>query len=303
MARGKGHDVDFGFEPEVVRRNLVTLLVELGAVSHEQIDEIRTQASLRTPIDIAAERKRLLEGGIEPESVDDLVEGWLLENARREALTEDGIEWEVAERIAYVHAVLHGVPALVNGEPAPRCEEWPCRACGASFALAELCTLVAERADPASVIADDLALLAQQLRQTKAVRDRLLSALTLKDREYARLAKRLRVAPAPWGDCISPVRMLEHVEELIVGGERRVRQLMSSAELRNARPGMRGRPKRWALTALAQHLAGGGFSQPEIASILPDDNVVSDSEARADRVHNRLAEPGCRSIGPAEPSE
>lgn len=292
---------DFGFDPQVARKNLMMQLIESGSVSQEQLAEWRAHAADRTPLDVEEKRKHLVDVGTEPDLIDDMTEHWLIENARREALTDEDIEWKVAQSAAYFHALLHGMPAKIDGMPAPRCEQWPCRAGGAAFALLELCQVVADRADTAKLIADDLAFLAQHMRKAKSVRDRLSQALVTKEERRARLGKRLRLAPSPWSDCLTYVRMHEQLEHLLDSGSVQVRHLLSSAELRRAKPGSRGRPKQWTLIALSQHLEKGGFSQREIANMIPDDNPERSDDARIDRVHNRLAEPECRGLVPHEP--
>jgi hypothetical protein len=306
MTRRGGLDIELGFDQKITRSNLVAELIEMAVVSQECIVEWKEQARARArqPIDVVAERARLLGGGIvDEELVEQLTRHWVVENARRETMTDEDVEWEVARRAADGHALLHGVPVLINGVRAPRCARWPCMACGASYALLELCTVMAEQRGPMRDIADGLAYLAQGLRQLKPACTRLESALTIEAKEHADLAARLKLVPAPWDDCIAAVRRVEPLGLLLAQASSRARGGARSTELRHARPGTPGRPRNWALIAVSQHLGHGGYSQPRIARIVPDDAAGTD-EARLERVRHRLADDDdCRSIVPAPPEE
>src|SRR5207249_699677 len=143
-----------------------------------------------------------------------------------------------------------------------------------SFALLELHTLACEETAAARGIADDLAELARQLHHLAPQVSNLQNAIGLEGQRDAELAKRLKIAEPPWNDCIMVLRIVEPLANLIDGLTARVRDRLSSNELRLARPGTRGRPKNWALTALWQHLAKAGFSHREIADLVPDNNSV-----------------------------
>jgi hypothetical protein len=305
MAKGGGSENELGFDQKVTRSNLVTELIELGVVSQGLVAEWKEKerARARNPIDINAERIRLLEEGIaDPILIDELTEDWLIENARREASTDEDIEWQVARQAGNVHAWLHGVPARINGELAAHCEKWPCMACGASYALLELCTVITEQDGVVRRTADDLAHLAQSVCRLKPRRMRAERALVLLAKEHADLAARIKLKPAPWDDGIDALRMIETVAERLNNASLRAREGARSTELRYARPGTPGRAKHWALIAMSQHLGQGGYSQARIAGVIHDDAGGTD-DARLERVRHRLADVDCRSLVPSPPDK
>jgi hypothetical protein len=303
MAQRGGTDIDLGFDPKSARDNLVDELSKHGVLSRQTLEEWRTQARerARVAIDIDAERRRLSESGIVDEAlIEQLAQHWVVENARRENLSEEDVEWEVARQAGDVHALLHGVRVRINGENAPHCEEWPCKACGASYALSELCTVIAELSGTRRSIADRLAHLAQRVRQLKPAAVEVKRDLLLVAKSHADLAAQVKLAPAPWNACIAAVQMIETMAEVLAGASTQAREGAWSAELRHARPGTRGRTKHWTLTAMSQHLGHGGYSQQQIADIVFDDAGGSD-EARLERVRHRLTDADCRSILPEPP--
>jgi len=294
-------NTDLGFEPQTARANLVAFLLDQGVVSQEQFT--KWTDNWRTPIDIDAARKTLEQSAVIPrDQIDALLEVSRAENSRRAAASDEAFAWATAAMMANIHAPFHGIPYQTDSEPPqPRCDVSPCRVSGASFALLELHTLACEETAPARGIADDLAELARQLHHLAPQVANLQNAIDLENQRDAELAKRLRIAEAPWNDCITVLRIVEPLANLIDGLTARVRDRLSSNELRLARPGTRGRPKNWALTALWQHLAKSGFSHREIAELVPDNNLIRGDEARIDRVRKRVAEPDCRSLRPGIP--
>lgn len=296
---------EFGFDLEVARSNLFSELIELGVVSRDIISEWKrdTRALAGTPIDIEAGRQRLIEAGVtDPAMLELTCEQWRSENRRRETLSDEDVEWEIAQRAAERHALLHGVPVLINGEMAPQCTKWPCMASGASYALWEICTVHAEQSFDAKRAVDGLARLAQAVRRLKADAAEVEDLVALQAARHATLASHIKLKPSPWDDPLAAVRMIEPLAELIAAGHERAREAFTSKDTRNARPGTPGRRKLWLLTAVSQHLGDGGYSQPRIASLVPDDAGGSE-EGRVERVRHRLADTDCRSFTPSPPDE
>lgn len=296
---------ELGFDLCAARSNLVEELLELGVVTRHTFNEWRDQAWLRarTPIDMDAERQRLVEvGSIAPELIQQVCEQLLTERAKRDAFTQEDVEWEASRRLVDVHALLHGIPVLINGVAAERCEKWPCLASGASYGLLELCNVVTDRRLPAKLIADDLARLAAGIRKLTPLSRRTSGAIAIEARGHAALAAHVNLAPAPWNDCLALLGMIEPLADMLFHAGERARQGLWSKELRHARPGNRGRAKYRALTAVTQQLGHGGYTQQRIAELIPDDAGGS-KEARIERVRHRLADADCRSICSSAPDD
>jgi hypothetical protein len=303
MMVGGGSKSEFGFDLGVARKNLLLELIELGTVSHERIVEWKRQAwaAASAPIDIEAQRTSLYEAGIiDPALVDQTCEHWRAENRRRQSLSDEDVEWDVARQAADVHALLHGVPVLIDGKRAPFCPKWPCMQCGVSYALFELCVVAVEQHADAKVIADCVAQLAQGLRRLKGTTLIVEDLLARSAKRHDALAAHVSLKEEPWNDLLAGVRLIAPLTELLGGGQARARKGLMSRELRNARPGARGRRKYWTLTAVSQHLGHGGYQQSRIASLVPDDAGGTD-EARVERVRHRLADDDSRSIIPEPP--
>jgi hypothetical protein len=305
MAARGGLKSEFGFDLTVARSNLVAELVELGVVSQTTIGEWKREVRARAarPIDIEATRQQLIDGGVNDSALlDQTCEQWRSENRRRETLSEEEIEWGVARRIAERHARLHGIRAKINGEWAPHCETWPCKASGASYALMEISDFQAEQDADSKLVADRLAQLVQSLRRLMPAVADVEHLLVRQVEKHAVLARHIRLKPSPLDGALTDVRKIGGLTESLGNAHEQARERLMSKELRNARPGVPGRRKYWLLTAVSQHLAEGGYSQPRIAGLVPDDAGGSEN-ARADRVRHRLADEDCRSVSASPPDE
>ncbi len=237
MVKRNKPDFGPGFDIEAARTTLVDCLVE-----H---DEFMDQELRRRIADYAAAQDKSLKAG-----------------------------WDLAFSATMPHLSLHGIPCQVrvDGEwqEAPRCPRTRCKAAAVVLALHALYEYRRERGRPA-----------KEARAVSAVADGLL-ALDLSAMEELARASLKKFEPLKGVLRPEYLGSLRHYERCVQLAarlrecEKEARELqpifqacLSSRELRNVVP-KRGRPKRWLLTVVRQHLSWGGFSPSEIAEMIPE---------------------------------
>ena len=199
---------------------------------------------------------------------------------------------------ALLHVTLHG-----EGD-GPRCNVEPCRAAGASFALAGLALFHGQLQGGSPIL-----VLAESVEKTRAKLLRLIEDLEYDVAQFlnfshpADATHNLSACFAHQHEllCLEPDRRIESLKK--EAESMRIlaitlRGLLASSQLRV--PWRAGGREQVLLTAVCQHLWHEGFSYEEIADLVVDGG--SGREAAVRRVVTRVRRPDAREFVPYRPS-
>jgi hypothetical protein len=212
--------------------------------------------------------------------------------------SSDELAWQQAFKLAMVHAGQHGIPTMIAGAPAPRCNAEPCNIAGVSFALLELATFALESMEVPN-LTGDVAELASKMNDLAPLLSRVRGAIeqVKSDAPFAQFTPPGNALVPQWGEYLGLVGTLEGAGDKLAAAQEELRNYFLSPLLRNPPAPGRGRNPQLLLTAVWQHLARGGLKWSQIADLVPD-AIPGDRAALRDRIRKRAQSPDCRTMEP-----
>lgn len=244
--------------------------------------------------------------GFNPIDVRNNFVAWLIQNHKlpdgldqlwastREAAKPDQPSlWSLAHDIAFVHGESHGLPNVSSMGATCRLDR--CRVGGVSIALLALCLWQSEHHTGEARRAELLTNLARKLG---AIDLSALDELERITQEYAAsFASRWAAAtPNRWSSDLELLRNVRVIRSTVGELARSAEQRLVGVHSEHGEDDSPGPGKQLLLAELSAQLRAAGFSNIEIARLVPDASGDPVGPARADRVRKRLQRTSTRHL-------